>query len=84
MPNSNARIDRLEESMLRAFNAIEALADKQEKLHDVVTLLVDAQTKTMEYLREVDKASRDRDRALDDRADKLVSAIGEFLRDRRN
>lgn len=32
--------------------------------------------------REFDQQSRERDRALDDRVDKLVSAIGEFVRRR--
>jgi hypothetical protein len=70
--------------MKRAFNAIEALADKEEKLDDAITLLLEAQAKTHEHLREIDKGSHDRDRALDERVDKLVSAIGELIRDRRN
>jgi predicted nucleic acid-binding Zn-ribbon protein len=86
MPNPNARIDRLEDAMGRAFNAIEALADKEEKLDDAITLLLDAQIKTeqrfketADHLREIDKASRERDRALDERVDRLVSAIGELV-----
>lgn len=69
----DARIDRLEDAMGRAFNAIEALADKQARLDDVITTLTEAQIK-------LDLASRERDRALDARVDKLVTAIGEFIR----
>jgi predicted nucleic acid-binding Zn-ribbon protein len=87
MPSPNARIDRLDDAMSRAFNAIEALADKEEKLDGAITLLLEAQAKTeqrfketAEHLREIDKGSRERDRVLDERVDKLVSAIGEFIR----
>jgi len=34
-------------------------------------------------LRELDRQSRERDRALDERVDNLVSAIGEMLRNGR-
>ena len=80
------------------------LAEKQEKLDDVLVLLTEAQIKTEErfreteesiqetsrliretgqHLREVDQRSRERDRALDQRVDNLVSAIGEMLRNGR-
>jgi predicted transcriptional regulator len=95
--NVNARVTRLEESMGRAFTAIEVLAEKQEKLDDVLVLLTEAQIKTQErfketadrlretdqHLREIDQRSRERDRNLDERVDKLVSAIGEMLRNGR-
>jgi vacuolar-type H+-ATPase subunit I/STV1 len=88
--NVNARVNRLEESMGRAFTAIEALAEKQERLDDVLVLLTEAQIKTeerfketAERMREIDQRSRERDRYLDERVDKLVSAIGEMLRNGR-
>jgi len=95
--NVSARVARLEYLMGR-------LAEKQEKLDDVLVLLTEAQIKTEEqfqeteesmletsrliretgqHLREVDQQSRERDRALDERVDKLVSAIGEMLRNGR-
>lgn len=37
---------------------------------------------TDEHLRRMDQASRARDRVLDERVDRLVSAIGEFIRSR--
>ncbi len=55
--------------MGRAFVAIDALADKQARLDDVLVLLTEAQIKTEERFRETDG-----------RIDKLVSAIGEFIR----
>jgi predicted nucleic acid-binding Zn-ribbon protein len=105
MPESvNPRVARLEYLMGR-------LAEKQEKLDDVLVLLTEAQIKTEQrfqetglrfketeesiretsrliretgqHLREVDQQSRERDRALDERVDKLVSAIGEMLRNGR-
>jgi hypothetical protein len=93
MPDPNVRIDRLEDAMGRAFNAIEALAAKEEKLDDAITLLLEAQTKTFEaqakteerfeetaaHLRQIDQTSRERDRALDKRVDKLVVAIGQLI-----
>ena len=102
--NVNTRVARLEYLMGR-------LAEKQEKLDDVLVLLTEAQIKTEEqfqeterrfqeteesiretsrliretgqHLREVDLHSRERDRALDERVDNLVSAIGEMLRNGR-
>jgi len=105
MPETvSARVARLEYLMGR-------LAEKQEKLDDVLVLLTEAQIKTEErfqeteerfqeteksiqetsrliretgqHLREVDLHSRERDRALDERVDNLVSAIGEMLRNGR-
>jgi len=102
MPETvSVRVARLEKLMGR-------LAEKQEKLDDVLVLLTEAQIRTEEsfketaerfretaqqlretaqqlretdqQLREVDKNSRERDRYLDERVDKLVSAIGEMLR----
>jgi galactokinase len=67
--NLDARIDRLETAMERAFVAIDALADKEAKLDDVLVLLTEAQIKTEERFQETDV-----------RIDKLVSAIGEFIR----
>ena len=95
--NVNTRVARLEHLMGR-------LAEKREKLDDVLVLLTEAQIKTEErfqeteesiretsrliretgqHLHEVDQHSRERDRALDERVDKLVSAIGEWLRNGR-
>jgi peptidoglycan hydrolase CwlO-like protein len=112
MPETvSTRVARLEYLMGR-------LAEKQEKLDDVLVLLTEAQIKTEErfqetdlrfqeteqrfqqtderfeetgkliretgqHLRELDRQSRERDRVLDERVDKLVSAIGEMLRNGR-
>jgi predicted nucleic acid-binding Zn-ribbon protein len=81
MPETvSTRVARLEKLMGR-------LAEKQEKLDDVLVLLTEAQIRTEErfretaqHLREIDRNSRERDRYLDERVDKLVSAIGEMLR----
>jgi galactokinase len=59
------------EAERRAWAAIERLADKQEKLDDVLVLLTEAQMKTEERFQQTDE-----------RIDKLVSAVGEFIRPR--
>jgi chromosome segregation ATPase len=46
--NLNSRVATLEESMRRAFAAIEALADKQAKLDDALATLLDAQIRLQE------------------------------------
>lgn len=88
--NLNTRVSRLEELMGRAFTAIEALAEKQGKLDDVLVTLTDAQIETEQRFRETDARfheiaahSRETDarfRETDARIDKLVSAIGELIR----
>jgi flagellar hook-basal body complex protein FliE len=73
MPETlNARVTRLENLMGRAFTAIEALADKEARLDDVLATLTEAQIRTEE-----------RFQRTDERIDKLVSAIGEMLRNGR-
>jgi len=80
MPETlNARVTRLEEFMGRAFTAIEALADKEAKLDDLLATLTEAQIKTEERFRRTDE----RFQRTDERIDKLVSAIGEMLRNGR-
>jgi len=51
----STRVKRLEESMARAFASIDALAEKQTKLDDVVVLLTEAQIRTEERFRETDE-----------------------------
>jgi chromosome segregation ATPase len=70
--NLNERVSRLEESENRAWTAIEALAEKQARLDDALVTLADAQIKTEQRFRETDA-----------RIEKLVVAIGEFLRNGR-
>ncbi len=62
-------IAELREMQGRAWNAIEALADKQAKLDDSLATLTEAQIKTEE-----------RFQRTDERIDTLVSAIGELIR----
>lgn len=56
-----SRVTRLESTM----------ADLAEKM----TILVDTQIRTERQLAKVDRAARERDRRLDDRIEKLVTAI---------
>ena len=66
MPETvNTRVARLENLMGR-------LAEKQEKLDDVLVLLTEAQIKTEERFQKTDA-----------RIEKLVSAIGDLLRNGR-
>ena len=99
------RVTALEESERRAWRAIEALAGKEAKVDDSLTLLIEAQIRTEErfsqtdaqmaetgrllreqmaetrqLLRETDARGLERSRQLDERIEKLVIAIGEFLR----
>lgn len=86
----NSRVAQLEESMRRAFTAIEALADKQAKLDDSLATLLDAQIrlqeeqiKTEQRFQQTDERFRQTDerfRQTDERIAKLVVAMGEFLR----
>ncbi len=76
MPDSlDKRIDSPEENERRAWAAIESLADKQEKLDDLVVQVLEAQAAA-------DQRAERRGRAVDERIDKLVSAIGELIRTR--
>src|ERR1700690_133849 len=72
----NTRVTRLEESEKRAWKAIEALAGRQAKLDDVLTLLAEAQIKTQQEFQKTEQQFQ----KTDLRIEKLVSAIGEFLR----
>ena len=76
--DSNQRVQRLEESEQRAWRAIEALADKQTKLDDLMVTLAEAQILTEERFQKTDE----RFQKTDERIDKLVSAIGELIRGR--
>lgn len=74
--NLNSPVVQLEESMRRAFAAIEALADKQAKLDDSLATLLDAQIR----LQEEQIKTEQRFQQTDARIEKLVIAMGEFLR----
>lgn len=83
----SARVERLE-------NLMGVLADKQSKLDDVLVLLTEAQIRTEERFQKTDERfqktderiaeiradMRENSRAVDERIDKLVSAIGEMMR----
>src|SRR5438477_13194216 len=67
--------------MDRAERLIEALADKQNRLDDVVTLLTDAQIRTEERFRETDLRFREvaeRFRDTDGSIRELRTSIGEL------
>jgi hypothetical protein len=86
----NDRVERLEESERRAWAAIEALSDKQEKLDDVLVVIAEAHAKLVESHAKLAEAQLEtekrfqqtdaRSRLIDERIDKLVSAIGELIR----
>jgi hypothetical protein len=80
MPETlNARVTRIENLMGRAFTAIEALADKEARLDDVLATLTEAQIRTEERFQRTDA----RFERTGEGIDKLVSAIGEMLRNGR-
>ena len=87
MPETlNTRVTRLENLMGR-------LAEKQEKLDDVLVLLTEAQIKTEERFQETERRFQRTDARMEElakaqiqtgeRIDNLVSAIGEMLRNGR-
>lgn len=56
MPGSlNTRVNSLEESMRRAFTAIEAPTEKEKKLDDVLVLLTEAQIATQQSFQETER-----------------------------
>jgi len=62
----NTRVTRLEEAQIRTNNALAHLAE--------------AQAKTEDTIRELRVESNEREKRMDERIEKLVSAIGEFIR----
>jgi len=74
-----ARVERLEESERRAWAAIATLADKEAKLDEALATLADAQIETERRFRETDARFKE----TDARIEKLVTAIGVFLREGR-
>ena len=72
----NARVTRLEKSMASAFRAIDALADKEAKVDDVLVVLSEAQIRMTETQAKLAESQT----VLGERIDKLVSAIGELIR----
>jgi hypothetical protein len=71
--------ETIQTRVTRIENLIGRLAEKQERLDDVVVLLTEAQIKTEERFQEAAKRSKQ----TDARIEKLVSAIGEFIRNTR-
>ena len=89
--NPNTPGERMEVAMNRALASIGRLYDKEPKLNALLARLKEAQIKTDECFRETERriegrtAETDRllqesGEQLDARIDKLVSAIGEFIR----
>ena len=71
----NPRVERLEEAERRAWAAIERLADKQERLDDVLVTLTESQ---IALTNQVTTLSKETDRRIAD----SVHAIGELIRTR--
>jgi hypothetical protein len=79
MPDDlNSRVDRLEERERHVWAVLDALAVKQQQLDEVLAAIADAQVENERRFRETDE----RFRQTDARIDKLVSAIGEYIRRR--
>jgi chromosome segregation ATPase len=72
----NERVSTLEEAMRRAFTAIEALAEKEAKLDDALATLIESQIQ----MQQEQIKTEQRFRQTDERIEKLVIAMGEFLR----
>ncbi len=67
MPQTlNTRVTSLEESMRRAFIAIEALSEKEKKLDDVLVVLAEAQIATQQSMQETERRFQETDRRMDE------------------
>jgi chromosome segregation ATPase len=82
----STRVGKLEQSEQRAWNAIERLADRQTALDGALETLIEAQTKTEERFQKTDarleklaEEGKEREKRLDERIEKLVSAIGVWI-----
>jgi chromosome segregation ATPase len=63
MPETlNTRVTSLEESMRRAFNAIESLTEKEKRLDDVLVLLTEAQIATQQSFQETERQFQETER----------------------
>ena len=58
----------------------ETLQTRVTRLEDLAATLLDAQIKTEETIRQLRVESNEREKRADERIEKLVSAIGEFIR----
>jgi len=58
----------------------ETLQTRVTRLEDLAATLLDAQIKTEETIRQLRVESNEREKRVDERIEKLVSAIGEFIR----
>jgi len=74
MPDElSERVARLEDNQARAWSAIERLAEKQERLDDVLVTLTESQ---IALTNQMTTLSKDTDRRIAD----LVHAIAELIR----
>ena len=77
------RVEKLEERMEHVIGVLDLVATNQAELDKVMVTLAEAQIKTQEQFREVATFMRETDQRLretDSRIDRLVSGIGEFIR----
>jgi chromosome segregation ATPase len=73
----NTRVTSLEESMRRAFTAIEALTEKEKRLDDVLVLLTEAQIATQRSFQETERRFEETERRFREtnaRIDRLVES----------
>ncbi|HUE05519.1 MAG TPA: hypothetical protein VMR62_38610 [Bryobacteraceae bacterium] len=79
MPASlNPRVTLLEESMRRAFTAIEALSEKEKKLDDVLVVLAEAQIATEQRFQETERRFQETDRRFQE-TDRRIEALAQKL-----
>jgi len=71
-----------DERLTRIENAVVVLIDKTNRLDDVMATLAEAHIKSIEQMDVMAKQSMERDDRLGARIDSLVTAIGEFIRNR--
>ena len=77
------RVERLEVQMEHVIGVLDRVAANQEELDKVMVTLAESHIKSQEQFQQVAEFMRETDRRLretDARIDRLVSGIGEFIR----
>jgi hypothetical protein len=75
----SVRVERPEERERRVWTVMESLADKEARLDDALTVLVDAQIKTQERFRETDARIADLTRSMKEGFERTGARFQELM-----
>jgi hypothetical protein len=79
---SEARLGRLQANLDALAVTVNKLADRTAHLDEVMVVLAESHIKSIQRMDTIAQQSEERDRQLGQRIESLVSAIGEFIRNR--